>query len=133
MLGLLWSTRSNSAMRQFGSLPCFCAGGPFAFCSPLHLPAVTHVVGLAALRSAGATGQARTRGPVPASSTQMCRAHLGSCSREVFVVGKAEMWWLGATYPCTRGINLLAGQLLRCLQAGAIRPGYFSGQIAGSF
>lgn len=120
MPGLLWSTRLNSGGGQFSSLPCFCVGEPFPFCSPLHLPAITRVVGLAVLRTARVTGQAQARGLVPASSTQTCWALLGFCGHKVFVVGKAESWWLGATYHCTRGVNLLAGQLPCCLQAWAI-------------
>lgn len=129
MLGLLWSTRLNSGMRQFTSLPYFCVEEPFAFCSSLRLPAVTRAAGLAALRSARVTGQAQTRGPVPASSIQVRWALLGSCRREVFVVGKAERWWPGATYHYTRGVNLLAGQLLCRLQAWAIGQVTFLGKL----
>lgn len=85
----------------------------FAFGFPLYLLAVTGVVGLAVLQKV--TEQAQTSGPVPASSIQTHWAPLGSCSHKVFAAGKAERWRLGVT----RGVNLLAGQLLSGFQMWA--------------
>lgn len=128
MPGLLWSRILNSGVRQFRSLPYFCVGEPFDFCSPLHLPAVTCVVGLAAFQSVRVTGQAQTLGTVlpPSECVGLSWAP----------VATRCLWWgrQKAGDPPSQQRNQPTCRAAPVLSPGVGHwPCYFSGHAAGSF